>query len=127
MSSQAITLLAQRARLQSEQLGRNTIVMPAEFAAMTAPEDRAEIARAMQVQGVQLRTRLAVVQAQRGAFAQRRSGAGNLGRGYSEQVAAHRAADPLARSGTRQACAGSPRKASFRKAGSARSSAPGPN
>lgn len=88
LSSQAITLLAQRARLQSEQLGRNTIVMPAEFAAMTSPEDRAEIARAMEVQAVQLRTRLAVVQAQRGAFAQRRSGAGNLGRGYSEQVSA---------------------------------------
>nr|WP_314445866.1 HlyD family type I secretion periplasmic adaptor subunit [uncultured Sphingomonas sp.] len=88
LSSQAITLLAQRARLQAEQLGSGTIVAPAEFAAMTAAEDRAEIARAMEVQKVQLRTRLAVVQAQRGAFAQRRSGAGNFGRGYSEQVSA---------------------------------------
>lgn len=88
LSSQAITLLAQRARLQSEQLGRSTIVPPPEFAAMTNPQDQAEIARAMQIQAAQLRTRLAVVQAQRGALAQRRSGAGNLGRGYSEQVAA---------------------------------------
>lgn len=88
LASQAITLFAQRARLQSEQLGRSTIPMPAELAAMTDPEDRAEIARAMEVQGVQLRTRLSVVQAQRGALAQRGSGAGNLGRGYSEQVAA---------------------------------------
>lgn len=88
LSSQAITLLAQRARLQSEQLGRGTIVAPAEFAGMTDPQDRIEIARALEVQQAQLRTRLAVVQAQRGAFAQRGSGAGNLGRGYSEQVAA---------------------------------------
>lgn len=88
LSSQAITLLAQRARLQSEQLGRPTIVTPAEFAGMTDPQDRIEIARALEVQQAQLRTRLAVVQAQRGAFAQRRSGAGNLGRGYSEQVSA---------------------------------------
>nr|WP_168070617.1 HlyD family type I secretion periplasmic adaptor subunit [Sphingomonas kaistensis] len=88
LSSQAITLLAQRARLQSEQLGRPTIVMPAEFAGMTDPQDRIEIARALEVQRAQLRTRLAVVQAQRGAFAQRRAGAGNLGRGYSEQVSA---------------------------------------
>jgi HlyD family secretion protein len=88
LASQAITLFAQRARLQSEQLGRNTIVPPPEFAAMTDPVDRAEIARALEVQRVQLRTRLAVVQAQRGALAQRRSGSGNLGRGYSEQVSA---------------------------------------
>ena len=88
LSSQAITLLAQRARLQSEQLGRPTIIPPVEFAGMTDPQDRIEIARALEVQRAQLRTRLAVVQAQRGAFAQRRSGAGNLGRGYSEQVSA---------------------------------------
>jgi HlyD family secretion protein len=55
---------------------------------MTDPVDRGEIARALEVQRVQLRTRLAVVQAQRGALAQRRSGSGNLGRGYSEQVSA---------------------------------------
>jgi HlyD family secretion protein len=88
LASQAITLFAQRARLQSEQLGRDTIVPPPEFAAMTDPVDRGEIARALEVQRVQLRTRLAVVQAQRGALAQRRSGSGNLGRGYSEQVSA---------------------------------------
>ena len=88
LTSQAITLLAQRARLQAEQTGRGTIIPPAEFAAMTEPADRAEIARALDVQKAQLRTRLAVVQAQRGAFAERRSGVGNLGRGYSQQVSA---------------------------------------
>lgn len=88
LSAQAITLLAQRARLQAEQLGSSTIVPPAEFAGMTNPEDQAAIRQALEVQQVQLRTRLAVVQAQRGALAQRRSGAGNLGRGYSEQVVA---------------------------------------
>lgn len=88
LSAQAITLLAQRARLQAEQSGLATIVPPAEFAAMTNPEDQAAIARAMAGQHLQMRTRRAVVQAQRGAFAERRAGAGNLGRGYSEQVAA---------------------------------------
>jgi HlyD family secretion protein len=88
LSSQAITLLAQRARLQAEQAGSGTIAPPVEFGATTNLQDRAEIARAMEVQGAQLRTRLAVLQAQRGAFAERRSGAGNLGRGYSEQVSA---------------------------------------
>jgi HlyD family secretion protein len=88
LSSQAITLFAQRARLQAEQLGRTTIVPPPEFASMTDPQDQAEIRRALEVQRAQLSTRMAVVQAQRGAFAQRRSGAGNLGRGYGEQVAA---------------------------------------
>lgn len=88
LSSQAITLLAQRARLRAEQSGQSSIAMPSELALLTSPEDRAEVARAMQMQTVQLRTRLAVVQAQRGALAERRSGAGNLGRGYREQVAA---------------------------------------
>lgn len=88
LSAQAITLLAQRARLQAEQAGRSTIVPPTEFAALMNPEDRLEAERALEVQRAQLRTRLAVVQAQRGALAERRSGAGNLGRGYSQQVSA---------------------------------------
>jgi HlyD family secretion protein len=88
LSAQAISLLAQRARLRSEQLGRNTIELPVEFQGMTSPEDKAEIARAMQVQNAQMRTRLAVVSAQRGAFSERSAGVGNLGRGYSQQVAA---------------------------------------
>ena len=88
LSAQAITLLAQRARLQAEQLGRSTIIPPAEFSALTDPADRAQIAQALEGQRAQLRTRLAVVQAQRGALAERRSGAGHLGRGYGEQVIA---------------------------------------
>jgi HlyD family secretion protein len=88
LSAQAITLYAQRARLQAEQLGRTSFDVPAEFAAMTDPEDQAEIRQALEIQRAQLRTRAAVVSAQRGALAQRGSGAGNMGRGYSEQVSA---------------------------------------
>jgi len=88
LSAQSITLLAQRARLQAEQMGKTSMTMPAEFATMTSPEERAEIAQAMQVQQNQMRTRLAVVSAQRGALAERSAGVGNLGRGYGEQVAA---------------------------------------
>ena len=88
LSAQAITLFAQRARLQAEQAGQSRIDLPAELAAMTSPEDRADVARAMSIQQAQLRTRLAVVAAQRGAFAERGAGVSNLGRGYGQQVAA---------------------------------------
>jgi HlyD family secretion protein len=88
LSSQAITLLAQRARLQAEQMGQTAITPPAEFATLSTAEDRAAAAHALQIQNAQLRTRLAVLQAQRGALGERRAGVGNLGQGYSRQVAA---------------------------------------
>lgn len=88
LSAQAITLLAQRSRLRAEQVGGSTMSTPPEFAALTNPEDRAAAAQAMQIQQAQLRTRLAVVRAQRGAFGERSAGVRNLGQGYSGQVAA---------------------------------------
>ncbi len=88
LSGQAIGLLAQRARLQAEQMGRGAIVQPREYAALTSTEDRADAALALRIQQAQLRTRLAVVQAKRGAFSERMSGAGNQGQGYRAQVAA---------------------------------------
>ena len=88
LSAQAITLLAQRARLQAEQMGSGTIIPPREFATLTSAEDQADAVKAMQIQQAQLRTRLAVVRNQRGALGQRSSGASSLGRGYGSQVAA---------------------------------------
>ena len=88
LSAQAITLLAQRARLRAEQIGGATMETPPEFLALTRPEDHAAAAQAMQIQQAQLRTRLAVVRAQRGALGERSAGVRNLGQGYSSQVAA---------------------------------------
>lgn len=86
LTSQAITLLAQRARIRAEQ-GGGPIVTPVEFASL-APEDRPAAAEAMRIQQNQLRTRAAVLAAQRGALGQRGSGAANQGAGYTRQVAA---------------------------------------
>lgn len=86
-AAQTITLLAQRARLQSEQAGRRGISRPAEFAGLTG-EDRADAERALRVQQAQLQTRSAVLSAQRGVLGQRSSQAGSQGTGYSRQVVA---------------------------------------
>jgi HlyD family secretion protein len=85
LTAQAITLLAQRARLQAEQRGRGVIVPPAEFAAL-APEDRAAAAEALAIQRNQLRTRAAVLSAQRGVLGQRGAQAASQGQGYRSQV-----------------------------------------
>ncbi len=87
LAGQTITLLAQRARLQAEQAGQRSITPPAEFAALTG-EDRIDATRALQVQQGQLRTRAAVLSAQRGVIGQRTSQASDQGRGYSRQVVA---------------------------------------
>ena len=87
LAAQTITLLAQRARLQAEQAGRASIVPPPEFAELTGA-DRLDATRALQVQQGQLRTRAAVLSAQRGVIGQRTSQASSQGRGYSRQLAA---------------------------------------
>ena len=86
LSAQAIGLLAQRARLYAEQMGRPTIVPPPEFAQLP-PEDRASAAEALQIQQTQMRTRRAVLSAQRGALGERVGQAGSQGQGYSRQLA----------------------------------------
>lgn len=88
LSGQAITLLAQRARLRAEQMGSGTIQAPVEFAAITNPEERASAAQALRIQQSQLTSRMAVLRAQRGAFGSRTSGSTSMGQGYSSQVAA---------------------------------------
>ncbi|MCY7280325.1 MAG: HlyD family type I secretion periplasmic adaptor subunit [Sphingomonas bacterium] len=87
LAGQTITLLAQRARLQAEAGGRARIVAPPEFAALTG-DDRLDASRALQVQQGQLRTRAAVLSAQRGVIGQRTSQASSQGSGYSRQVVA---------------------------------------
>jgi HlyD family secretion protein len=87
LAGQTITLLAQRARLLAEGAGRAAIVPPPEFAELTGA-DRLDATRAMQVQQGQLRTRAAVLSAQRGVIGKRTSQASSQGRGYSRQVVA---------------------------------------
>lgn len=87
LAAQTITLLAQRARLIAEQTGRGSIAPPPEFASLTGV-DREDATRALQLQQSQLRTRSAVLSAQRGVLGQRTSQASSSGQGYSRQVAA---------------------------------------
>ncbi|WP_114227862.1 MULTISPECIES: HlyD family type I secretion periplasmic adaptor subunit [Sphingomonas] len=88
LSGQAITLLAQRARLRAEQLGSGSIETPVEFASLPTPEERAAAAQALRIQQVQLNSRMQVLRAQRGALSTRTSGSTSMGQGYSSQVAA---------------------------------------
>ncbi|HEY0164872.1 MAG TPA: biotin/lipoyl-binding protein, partial [Sphingomicrobium sp.] len=87
LTSQAIAMLAQRARLRAEQTGRTSFAPPAEFAEL-APEDRAAAADALRLQQNQLRTRAAVLSAQRGVLGQRTAQAGSQGTGSARQVQA---------------------------------------
>ena len=87
IAGQAISLLAQRARLRAEQSGSGRIAPPAEFAALTG-EDRLDADRAMRLQLSQLRTRSAVLNAQQSVLGQRTAQASSQGQGYSRQVVA---------------------------------------
>lgn len=89
LASQAIRLLAQRSRLEAEQMGRATITEPREFASL-APEDRDEARLAMRLQRTELSARTAVLAAQRGALGERVAQSGEQGRGLGEQAAAAR-------------------------------------
>ena len=87
LAGQAISLLAQRARLQAEQAGQTRIVPPREFAALEGAY-RQDAERALQLQLNQMRTRMAVLSAQRGVLNQRTSQASSSGQGYGRQLAA---------------------------------------
>lgn len=89
LASQAIRLLAQRSRLEAEQMGRATITEPREFASL-APEDRDEARLAMRLQRTELAARTAVLAAQRGALGERVAQSGEQGSGLGEQAAAAR-------------------------------------
>lgn len=85
LSSQVIRLLAQRARLQAEQLGQGRVATPREFASLTG-EDRVEAQLAMRLQQTELSARTATLSAQRDALAQRGAQSNEQGRGFGEQV-----------------------------------------
>lgn len=85
LSAEAIRLLAQRARLEAEQLGQPRLTAPVEFAALL-PEDRDEAARALRLQQTELAARRATLAAQRGAFGERAVQSGEQGRGFGTQV-----------------------------------------
>jgi HlyD family secretion protein len=93
LTSQAIVLLAQRARLQAEQAGRGSIIPPAEFVEL-APQDRAAAAAALRLQQMQLRTRAAVLSAQRGVLGQRTAQAGSQGTWLAEPGPRDQRANP---------------------------------
>lgn len=86
LAAQSIGLLAQRARLVAEQTGQR-ITPPPEFASL-APEDRPAAAEAMRIQQNQMRTRAAVLSAQRGALGERGGQALTSGQGYAKQLTA---------------------------------------
>lgn len=89
LASQSIRLLAQRARLEAEQLGHSWIAVPREFASLSN-EDHTEAATAIRLQQTELAARTAVLSAQRGALGQRVVQSGEQGRGYNEQAIAAR-------------------------------------
>lgn len=82
--AQAIRLLAQRARLEAEQRGDQSLVPPAEFASL-APDDRAAAAAALRLQQTELAERRGVLGAQRDALGQRVAQSGAQGQGFGEQ------------------------------------------
>lgn len=87
LTSQAIRLLAQRARLEAEQLGQGRVPAPAEFARVVTAQDRAEAAAALRLQQAELDARASVLAAQRGALGQRVAQSAEQGRGFDRQQA----------------------------------------
>jgi len=85
LASQAIRLLAQRARLEAEQAGASRIAEPRQFQALGA-QDKAEARLAMQLQSAEFQARVAVLAAQRDALRQRAAQSGDQGRGYGDQA-----------------------------------------
>jgi len=86
LASQAITLLAQRARLEAQQADRADIVPPPEFASLPI-EERAAAAAALRIQKEQLLAQRAVLQAQEQGLGERTAQAENSRKGYASQVA----------------------------------------
>ena len=86
LASQAIGLLAQRARLRAEQAGLATIAVPIEFAALD-PDERSIADQAMQTQEAQIAARRSLIAAQRGIIRERTVEAGSQINGFHSQLA----------------------------------------
>ena len=85
LAAQSIRLLAQRARLEAEQLGEARLAPPHEYSAL-GPDDRRDAALALRLQQRELDARRATLSAQRGALGQRAVQSNAQGRGYGTQV-----------------------------------------
>jgi len=89
LSNESIRLLAQRTRLEAEQLGLSRITPPKEFAQLR-PEDRDAAALAMRLQQAELNARRGTLAAQRQALAQRTAQSGEQGRGFDTRAVSAR-------------------------------------
>lgn len=85
LTSETIRLLAQRARLEAEQLGRSQLAVPAEFAQLR-PEDRQAGVTVLRLQQAELNARRDTLVAQRQALSQRAVQSGEQGRGLDTQA-----------------------------------------
>jgi len=85
LASQAVRLLAQRARLEAEEFGRPSIATPPEFAEFSG-DDREAAMLALKLQESEFRARAASLSAQRSALDARAAQSGDQGRGYGQQV-----------------------------------------
>lgn len=85
LTSQAIRLLALRARLEAEQSGAARIVAPPEYA-MLSPADRTDALRVLALQADERAARGATLAAQSGALQQRVGQSGAQGQGFGSQA-----------------------------------------
>ena len=84
LTSDYLTLLAQRARLMAERAGQTSFAAPAEFASLS-PEDQALASQALALQRAQLGAKRAAMSAQQSVLGQRNRQIGEQQSGYSEQ------------------------------------------
>ncbi len=85
LSSQAIRLLAQQARLQAEQNNDKSLARPAEFSTLSARYEP-EIASAMRLQEKEILARYATLSTQRETLGQRGAQSRAQGQGFGEQA-----------------------------------------
>jgi HlyD family type I secretion membrane fusion protein len=84
LTSDYLTLLAQRSRLLAERTGQSGFAPPAEFASLS-DEDRELADQAMQLQSAQLQARLGSMSAQQSVLGQRSRQIGEQQTGYAQQ------------------------------------------
>ena len=89
LTSDYLTLLAQRARLMAERANRGGFAPPAEFASLPA-SDRALASQAMELQLAQLQAKRSALGAQQRVLGQRSRQLGEQRIGYSEQASSFR-------------------------------------
>lgn len=89
LTSDYLTMLAQRARLLAERNGSRSLAVPAEFATL-GPADRALAQQALSLQRAQLSARLGSLGAQQSVLGQRSRQLAEQQSGYAEQRASFR-------------------------------------